>query len=509
QLPSRPPPRKPDINVPRSPQSPRTPLLGRSISSQFGSPGSFTREQEDRIIYELGARHLSVGFAGESRPRCTYRFTPETDGRLVDPLRSNSILDGPKHRRQDGEGNDETAIQSWSHGYTLYIREVRRSEDLDLIRLRLMPALHHIQHHHLQLDTTKPRRAILVIPTLLPTPLINTVLHCLFNVYAQPPSIQLLTTPIMATVGAGLRNALVVDLGWEETVVSAVGEYRIVGEGRSDRAGKGVVWETSKVIGEDAGNVVNRHLDVSFEEAEEALQRAGWVRSTPAIGPRDDGQTGSAKVRLPAPGDQGVSDTFAIALSRLCQPAETILLHNSMSQAYFDNNDLPIPLLMFKVMLSLRPDLRGLCLSHIVVTGGLSNLPGLKRRLLHDFGSIIKHRGWDPVDTYGSATGLYRERDLGRKDANEQRNPTAEQPLVAVEVDVKPARDRPYDDENDPISARAEREGRKTAAANTAARQVGVRGVSTVGPWAGASLIASLRIEGAREIEREDFIKSG
>lgn len=36
-----------------------------------------------------------------------------------------------------------------------------------------------------------------------------------------------------------------------------------------------------------------------------------------------------------------------------------------------------------------------------------------------------------------------------------------------------------------------------------------VRGIETQGAWAGASLLANLRIDGSVEIKREDFFKSG
>jgi hypothetical protein len=34
-----------------------------------------------------------------------------------------------------------------------------------------------------------------------------------------------------------------------------------------------------------------------------------------------------------------------------------------------------------------------------------------------------------------------------------------------------------------------------------------VRGVETLGAWSGASLVASLRVKGKGEVEREDFLR--
>ena len=107
-----------------SPSSPRTPILGRSISSQFGSPSAFRSEQEEHIIYELGARHVSAGFAGESRPRCIIGFSPENERRLGD-YRSYDPNHQTKRRKVV---NDE----EWGREFELY-RVDLRTLDLGLI----------------------------------------------------------------------------------------------------------------------------------------------------------------------------------------------------------------------------------------------------------------------------------------------------------------------------------------------------------------------------------------
>ena len=256
----------------RTPSSPHTPLLGRSISSQFNSPSTLPREEEC-IIYELGSRHLSAGFAGEGRPRCTYLFSPEDrrrvgDYRFVDP--------GYARKRRKVHRDEE-----WGRDHELYQSDLR-SVDLGLVEDRLERASRAVHEGYLQLDN-KPRKAVLAIPSLLPTPLVEVALKVLFQHYAQPPAVTLLTTPLLACVGAGLRNGLVVDFGWEECVVTAVGEHKEVYQRRTVRAGRLLTREMGKLVEEEirnqSANGTEGENEVSFEYAEEVTQRMGWCRS--------------------------------------------------------------------------------------------------------------------------------------------------------------------------------------------------------------------------------------
>jgi hypothetical protein len=69
-----------------------------------------------------------------------------------------------------------------------------------------------------------------------------------------------------------------------------------------------------------------------------------------------------------------------------------------------------------------------------------------------------------------------------------------------------PHSDRVYDDVRDPITLAAEQEA---ARGRTAPLKGVVRGVETLGPWSGASLVAAMRIKGVHEVEREEFAKHG
>ncbi|KAH9828510.1 fungal specific actin related protein [Teratosphaeria destructans] len=475
-----------------TPGPPRTPLLGRSISSQFGSPGSFRTEQEDNIVYELGARHLSAGFAGESRPRCMVGFTPNI-GRRAGDYRQHDIDYRTKDRKD----------ARWGEGYELYRTDIREL-DLDLVEDKLERILRRIHSDYLQLDQ-KPRKAVLVLPSLLPAPLLEIVLRVLFNHYSQPPNIMLMTAPILATVASGLRSSLLIDVGWEETVVTAVGEYHEIAQRRSVRAGKMLTQEMANVLQEAVQSAErSRESAIDFAQVEDVTQRLGWCR--PRI--NDEHRPGIKTIPLQD------GRPLDIAFHSLSEPAEAALFAASTYSDQIDDHDLPIHLLAYNVLLSLPQDLRALCASRIIFTGGVSNLPGLKPRVLHELNQIINvsSRGWDPVASYGSATA-WHERALRERDANIASQPKPPDPMqVPVSALKMPIQDnvphhlRVRDDIRDEITAKAERH---TLRRQKEELKRGVRGVDTLGAWAGASLVASLRVKGVHEVEREDFLKHG
>ncbi|KAK4552047.1 hypothetical protein LTR86_010724 [Recurvomyces mirabilis] len=503
-----------------TPGSPRTPLLGRSISSQFGSPGSFRTEQEDLIILELGARHLSAGFAGEGRPRCILRFGPGMGRRVGDyrGLQAGYKSDG--RRGSKGKG--------WGEGYELYRTDVRHL-DLGLVEDKLERAVRQIHADYLQLDT-KPRKAVLAVPSLLPTPLLEIALKVLFDHYTQPPSIVILTTPILACVGAGLRNGLVVEIGWAETVVTAVGEYKEIYQRRSVRAGKMLSQEMASVLEKvvrDGHDSQEDHVPIPFKHAEDIVERMGWCRPRRFTTSEADPATTTSKKKIPLP--TSTSSPVKVPAEILSHPPETVFFAPSTNQTDHDDNELPLQNLAHAVLLHLPLDLRCLCLSHIILTGGVANLSGLNHRFLSELHTLIEERGWDPVASYGSARAAFitkMEKRLPSRtkppDANRPpstalnpspMNPTKRSSLTSPAdqntASSIPAYARPHDDLLDPRSLQAEKNHAIGRHRTESEVKNEVRGVETLGAWAGASLVASLRVKGVHEVEREEWVKYG
>jgi actin-related protein len=356
----------------------------------------------------------------------------------------------------------------------------------------------------------------------------STVLEVLFD-SCQAPSITLLPSPVLATVGAGLRSALVVDIGWAETVVTAVYEYREVYERRSIRAGKLLSEEMAKLLNAELEADVGPGApkpDVSFEEAEEVLTRVGWcktkpksnrntlyfpAREAPVLEEFEDAvEAPEPSVTIPFPKNTPPTE-INITFADLAKPAETALFAQNASLSEFDDHELPLHYLVYRALLSLPIDVRRLCMSRIVITGGVSNLPGLKTRILAEVDALIQKRGWDPVRSYGSASARHEQILRQKRDKLELEREEGED--FVPDLDAKSPR-TPLSaglqaPEEDQIDQKLALMALKNGPPPTCAVGGTIRGVDTLGVWAGASLVAQLRIKGIVEIERERFLKDG
>jgi hypothetical protein len=273
-----------------------------------------------------------------------------------------------------------------------------------------------------------------------------------------------------------------VEVGWEETTITAVGEHKIVAERRTVKGGKLLAREMASLL-QTAGGGEN--IDVAFTE--NVLRRMAWCKPR-KIG--DDHQPEDATMNIPPPND--TSPDLSIQFSQLAQPAETTFF-----QPLTDDHDLPLPELMFNTLLALPVDLRALCMSRIVLTGPHSKIPGLKTRLLAELSQLIEKRGWDVVESYGKAAKPLPQRLLERV-ANAP-------PVTSTDANGGiPISERPHDDLADRLSQQVLH---STAKDKEKVVKGVVRGVETLGAWSGASLMASLRVKGKGEVEREEFLR--
>ncbi|TIA20106.1 actin-like ATPase domain-containing protein [Aureobasidium pullulans] len=457
-----------------TPASPHTPLLTRSLSSQLGSPGASYRAEEDSLVYEIGSRSFRAGFAGDSAPRCIIPFAPDQNKRLNDFTTSSTPL------RSEND---------WAKDWELWDLDLRNM-NLGLIEDKIERAVRSAHTNYLLLDQ-RPRKVFLVLPSTLPHPLVSITLNVVFNAF-QPGSIQLWGTPVLCAVSAGLRSALVIDIGWHETTVTALYEYREIIHRRSTRA--------AKALTQNMADTLRKHTPssngVSFETAEDITMRMAWCRNPNAEQPTEE-------VAIPIG-----NSSAQISSSDLAEPVEEAFFSTPVPLEQIDDHDLPLHLLAYRCLLSLPLDVRAICVARILITGGASDIPGLKPRLLREIENIVNTKGWDPVMNYGSATEK-RQRAARQQDII---LPTRTKPPDAIALDKPidsqsdeqiPARDTPQ--ERDEVAEKLQREVQKRGITI----QGVVRGVETLGAWAGASLVASLKVDAAFEIKRDDFLKNG
>ncbi|KAH9878265.1 hypothetical protein J1614_003482 [Plenodomus biglobosus] len=500
-----------------TPETPRTPLL-RSFSSTFGSPGGSFRTEDEYVAVEVGARFVRTGFPGESTPRCCIPFGPDTQRRVGDYRQWDP--DYAQKRRRRKRGHD------WGQEHELY-RMHLPSVDLALVEDKFERAMREAYNKYLLLDP-KPRRILLAMPSRTPHALLSTILDVLFT-NCQAPSITLISNPVLCTVAAGLRSALVIDIGWAETVVTAVCEFREVVERRTIRAGR--------MLSEAMAKLLNTHLDddaqpgapradVSFEEAEEVLTRVAWCKSRPRSNRRtvyfpareapvleefeDAIESPPPTVTIPFPKHTPPTE-LRMPFASLAQPAEDALFASDMAPSEFDDEDLPIHHLIYRTLVQLPVDVRRLCMSRLVVTGGVSSLPGLKARILKELEALVQINSWNPVKNYGTASARHEEKLRAQRDALELRQQEAGDTFPSVDPNAAPQA-IPANlqlPDQDAIDSKLANLALKNGPPSVCSAGGTIRGVDSLGAWAGASLVAQQRIKGIVEIERERYLKEG
>ena len=508
------------------PSSPHTPQ--RQFSSAFSSPSVSYRVEEEAVIFELGNRHLSAGFAGESSPRCNLGFGPEDSRRTGDHRRWLPGFDERPRKRR--------CAYAWGDDYELWRLDMR-GFDLGLVEDKVERALREAYNKYLLLDS-RARKVYLIIPSVLPHQLLNRVLHTLFE-HSQMPSITLLSPSILATVAAGCRSGLVVDIGWRETIVTAVYEYREVCQCRTIRGMRllsrnialmlercerqSKLHSAAGEISEDIHNDTSP-ISVHVEQAEEATARMAWCRQrSPKQNTNPSGDmippymdvppmTESSEEELKAlptvddvqmtsiPSPFSPRKSLEVQFAAFADVVQDTLFASPDGFRHHDDHEQPLPRLIFKSMVSLPPDVRSVCMSRIMVAGGGSNIPGLKSRIIDEVAMVVDEHGWDPV--CGKATDIRRQK-LKEMSANRQaqRVPTPEDKddIAALPASLIP---QVHDHIEENLRQGQEKYSKPTVSGR-------VRGVETLGAWAGCSLLASLRIKGIVEIEKDVFLQHG
>ncbi|KAN0090381.1 actin-like ATPase domain containing protein [Hyaloscypha variabilis] len=513
--------RSPTSANPGTPASPHTPL--RNISSAFGSPSSL-RAEEDTVILELGSRYLRAGFAGDAVPKAIIDFGPEEQRRAGDYSRWE--LGYKRERRED---------KSWGETHELW-RPDLRGLDLGLVGDKIDRAVRDAFTKYLLIDS-RPRRMSLVLPSALPLPLLSVVLNTLFTNF-QPPTISLMSAPVLSTVAAGLRSALIVDVGWAETVVTGVYEFREVQCTRSVRATKLFGEAMFRLLADDLDptrsekessekNVgTKKNTLPTLEECEEIASRMAWCKPGKYVETRklsrgltpvkEEDELKVSMRSLNVSGDPDAGSMVSIPLSstnppqsvllpfsKLAEPCETALFATGTSAEDLDDEELPLHLLVYRSLLHLPVDVRSICMSRIVFVGGGKLIPGLRKRVLDEVANLIDEQKWDPVR--GKAVDQYRSNPKLQRTKPRQPGPT--EILEAQGVMETPIPSAALvEQEHDPI----EEQLKKEAAKGKPLAEFGhLRAVDSLGAWSGGSLLSQLKVPAISMVEREQWLQHG
>ena len=411
---------------------------------------------------------MKVGIEGECHPQVRYDFKPVNVKRLGD---YRQWL--PDYIPQ------QESLEDWGVDYELWRNDLR-DFNFGLMSDKLERAVREVYNKNLLVDAGSAR-LVLVVPSLLPHPVLDTLLQTLFERWSFP-SIALLPMPVTALVAAGIRSGLLVDIGWEETVVTAVYEYREVRSHRTTRAVKSLTRNFATWVME----FLPQQHRFTLEVVEDVLKQL--MLHVLSIDTQDSNHTEQMdNVILDWPTTEFTSTVNLSAKELSTMVRETIL---GRINEYPDDEELPIQQAMYNALLLLPIDIRGVCLSRIVFTGEGAEVYGLKLIVMEAFEKLLASRGWNEVQ------GKMRSR-------TRQESPALAQ-YRAQPADVK------HDDliwsEKVVTEERYLRE--KLKQTQPTVHGV-VRQIETLGSWAGASLLTTLKTKSFVEVQREKFLSRG
>lgn len=368
----------------------------------------------------------------------------------------------------------------------------------------------------------------LVLDSSVPLPLLSTVLDMAFHGF-QTPMVSLLSSATMTAVAAGVRSALVVNIGWTETVITSVYEYREVKSTRTVRAGRYLLDELynkllrRSVSGESGDDGAERV--VSFEESEDIMCRLMWCRASAfRSSQRDSAQLETVEEQDETEAEashaqpKGVTSvplsssiplkTIEIPFEKVADICDDAFFDPSKPAASFDDDELPVHTLVYQHLLQLPIDVRAICMSRIIFTGGGSNILGLKERIVDEVTATVDRRGWEPVSGKGFEQ-LHNNSKLKRRspgqsptDAPSPASETEEPQSEASSRAVSRAASTEHVD--DPIEAKISRHREQPQLI-----QGHIRALHSLGPWAGASLMCQLKISATATIDRELWLQQG
>lgn len=385
---------------------------------------------------------------------------------------------------------------------------------------------------------SRPRRMVCVLPSDLPTPFLSTVLDTVFNRF-QAPVVSLLSSTVMTAAAAGLRSALVVDIGWAETVVTSVYEYRDIYRSRTIRGGRCLVEQThqllASLVAQAEGKVHGNSPEgppeklVSFEECEDVTARMVWCQQMERPQEETKQHEGLAAVQEKdepdptQPVSTGEPDrvmiflrstlpptTLNISFEVLSEPCENAFFAAQYSQTSFDDDELPIPRLIYRHLLHLPLDVRAICISRLIFTGGGVDVLGLRQRIFDELSHVIMERGWDSVQPSSKTEPQPKPRRRGARQAF-QDLVYADPPQVSNSAG--PARSE-HDGiwpgaanappELDPIEEQLKRDNHQMPPVKGK-----LRAVDSLGAWSGASLLTQLKVPAIATIDRELWLAQG
>ncbi|KAK9378099.1 uncharacterized protein V2V93DRAFT_389169 [Kockiozyma suomiensis] len=328
-----------------------------SVSSPVSSPSNRQAFAEAPVILDIGCRGIRAGLAGGRTPIC--------DVAVLNDRETFWPLD-------------------------------RRRGDEQMTNDLLQATLTEIYYRYLLIDGRSRKVVVLERPGLADW-IKNSINFTLFN-SLQSISVTFVLAPVCATIAAGTSSALVVDIGWHETTITPIYDYKpiIGGICSTTRAASELHSLVSDALFDSTG------VRPSFSEIEDFIARAVYL-------PRN-----------PSPPSSIIS-AFAVSLNGSLyyvpsRPTRSTPVRDCFFQSSTTGDDIEHQTLHSLIISSLQKlnnDARALLQHRIIFAGACSSIPGLKLSLMEevqrafpDARAIVSLGAWSGASLY-----LSRERE--------------------------------------------------------------------------------------------------
>ncbi|ODV94302.1 hypothetical protein PACTADRAFT_19973, partial [Pachysolen tannophilus NRRL Y-2460] len=341
------------------------------------------------VVLQIGSRFIKAGFAGDATPLCNLQtnnlkwnqhlnreicITDEINeltqtGSAI--LTNDHSIDPHGDEFSKLKNNNEKLLIS-----TIYCKDLINSQwlwnydissnfDSKFLENLLERIFHDIYQTELLIDA-KMCKIILIENIFLPIPLKNILSYTLLN-HIHARSLIYVSEPTMCCIGAGIQNALVIDLGWEATTIVPVYDLRIIHNNieSTNRSGKYLHYEILEkliqVVGFEKLPSFNDKYKL-FEFIENFISKCCYINDKENI-----------------EGDFIISDNCKIPNKLRCDLVKKLLFPPQDLWPNLDSNEKSIiDLIINKILINLPIDLRTKLFGNIIITGGLSHIPGIK-----------------------------------------------------------------------------------------------------------------------------------
>uniref|UniRef100_A0A093XVH1 Actin-related protein 10 n=1 Tax=Talaromyces marneffei PM1 TaxID=1077442 RepID=A0A093XVH1_TALMA len=294
---------------------------------------------------------------------------------------------------------------------------------------------------------------------------------------------------------------LVLVIRWAETTVTAIYEYRDITSKRTTRAMKTLMQHMGRMLSHldhltKEETEKDGKISVNFEYCEEAVSRFAWCKFAA------EDEDLNKDVSIPSPSSPD-AEYIQVSFSQFAKPVEANFFATGTDEHELDDDETPIHNIVYNALLELPPDIRGACMSRIIFVGGGSRIPGIRQRILNEVSLLVAEHGWDA--TRGRAVEEQQKRIQELRITRERSHVPEKEVDTTGEADEESSSEE-KEEEIDFI----EQKIRRNQARNSKPFIQGqFRQVESLGAWAGASLVTSLKIRGLVEVEREKFLRDG